>query len=1777
MSQLIQTKISSYKNYVNQKIKEGRSNIHPLLRATPNFVEDVESDLKNLNEAIRTTDVFKNYVVELTLGHQDLDFGYFKLYNRDLENLVYSMTSMNETHLHPDLYMNLEYVMNPNKDLDLLCGENDSWDQYVLSRQLKEMRAIWVGLQAGNVDPILDTVNPDCQIALYYMTRVLYDAKVCSRRVRRTAYALCRILNHVPEHLIPYINKDLIENFELCVPFRRKLVWYLLKRCLLFSDLPLEIRWKDVCYDERMYEEKIEEVQEQVFNVASQSRSDIETLVLSWNEVCESMSVERMVAVCECAREQGLFNVSLGINDDTKGYIDSVVSRIGNGVCSLYTDTMLGLEVAASDILVNLKYIVGFLVAAVLVGVATYCGVKMISKLFNFFLSLVFKSDESMMNVAQEQSSGDTWNGPLMLLMSVFGVSAGALKSARCMNAIRCISMLPRAESGIDTIFTWIKSTYTMCYRIFSKYVLGVDPGVQVSADSHPVASWLEELGEPYKSFSNGTFSYDSATFSIIHSLFIRGLNLQRSESFRSDQIAIRTGMDCLNKILTEFRSRNIEAGSVRNPPVVIYLHGGSGVGKSTLTNVLAASILSKIQPDMNLKKQWKNLIYSRASEQEFWDGYTGQLVTVFDDFSQRADSAGNPNVELFDIVRAANVYPYPLHMANLSDKASTNFTSKIIICSSNLKQPKTESLNFPNALYRRFDVCVSVSKNEKYSDVVPTHFVEDFYQFQEYDMLKKEDLGSTDWEGIVDKCVELYKHRSDFVSSLDEKIQEILQSTQFEDVPLNVAQEQVNCDVLGFCNCDCWGETMCVMTNLHQPKWKQWLLKMKHYVTGIPKGSVYEAFEKMRFLSQEYLNASKSRFGRWLTSIKERFPVIKDLRLIHLVVATVVMGPMVFFGVKKLFAKKNECVELHVSESYDVGNIKPTRTESYETPNVKPTKTESYESPNVKSVKTESYESPNVKPVRVEMSFPSGRVSGSEMNLASLQLDNYIKEVKEQGVSDQNAAEICSKLVTKNMFKIYVENDHVSIPLGHVLFIKGRIAIMPHHFLAALKKFKEQHEGGVVYFRNLFLSRAFFVKLEDMIRKVKPFESPEPTESLAESRDLCSFCLDNTINFSDVSKLFVSKSDLSYLKSSDILLPTLSTPSNGQAFAKIKIGRAASGIQRQDCRVYGSDPTDRLRLVRYCWRYVLETEVGDCGAPLIARNVALAGRKIMGIHIAGNTDAGFSTPLYKEDIDTILSMYPLESQVANEQCQPIHMPTGCHLPESTSFVVLDKIEKPLYASSKSVISPSPLHGILTTPKTKPCQLRDTPEFSPMQYRLEKFASPCVPVDARMLENSVSAVSNYLCKSILENKDLITTSDKSRYSFEEAVSGIDEEEFINSVKRSSSPGYPFVFDKEWNSKERIFGKGPEFDVTNEKAILLRQQVEEIISQAKLGVRQQHVFIDTLKDERKPIHKAHKTRMFSACPLDYLIACKMYFGGVVSLLQKSRNICGISVGTNVYSYDWTIIANTLLSKSPCMIAGDFEGFDSSQLQDILRAASQVLLNVSRDMLGSTEEDLLVMQVLLESLLSSVHLNNNYVYMWLKGLPSGHFLTAIINSIFVLISFNSVWQIAFGVNVKKAFEFFEVCGIVAYGDDHIVSVPEWATNVFNQYELASLFKQIGLSYTLEDKDATVNAPYRSLNEVSYLKRKFLWDEDKRQYLAPLSLETILETPMWVKKCVDVNLQTTTELENSLKELCLHPQSVWDSHIESFKHCAKLLGSFPLFLDREFARSFVLNENV
>ena len=102
-----------------------------------------------------------------------------------------------------------------------------------------------------------------------------------------------------------------------------------------------------------------------------------------------------------------------------------------------------------------------------------------------------------------------------------------------------------------------------------------------------------------------------------------------------------------------------------------------------------------------------KDNVYVRASETEFWDGYHGQKLVQVDEFGQVKDTVGKPNVDMMEAMRMINNAPYPLHMAELTDKGQ-HFVSEVVIFASNIAHAMIKHINslvFPKAAIRRLNV----------------------------------------------------------------------------------------------------------------------------------------------------------------------------------------------------------------------------------------------------------------------------------------------------------------------------------------------------------------------------------------------------------------------------------------------------------------------------------------------------------------------------------------------------------------------------------------------------------------------------------------------------------------------------------------------------------------------------------------------------------------------------------------------------------------------------------------------------------------------------------------------------------------------------------------------------------------------------------------------------------------------------------------------------------------------------------------------------------------
>lgn len=1289
-----------------------------------------------------------------------------------------------------------------------------------------------------------------------------------------------------------------------------------------------------------------------------------------------------------------------------------------------------------------------------------------------------------------------------------------------------------KIDKGMERMLDWIKEVIRKIQMWYGKDILGIHCGVKglFESEESPVSVWFKEIETLVCQYYNNEFRWTELEFQVVYNLYKRGLGYTKSPEFIKYKYDIWNILRQLTSIMEKFKQRGISNQNIRNPPVTLYIYGGTGVGKSSMTYPLAVEILQEIHKrensNINLRENWKNMIYMRAPEQEFWDGYENQLVTIFDDFSQQTDSMQNPNLELFEIIRASNCFPYPLHMASLEQKASTVFSSKIIIASSNLQGPQCASLNFPDALKRRFDECVKV---EREFTGHTNKFDPSLYKLEMYDISTGISKGHITYHDLVMRCVDDYFSRKNFVSSVENYIDGLF------DVCTAVSQagEVENFE-------DALEETEEEMLKKSIPKFEE---KQSNLLRNFV--DKYDPFAVIKYVVDFKIR----------DKVQDMITEWNDFKVKH----SYLYKALTLFG----------CIGVGLGFLKIVSDFK----------NFKQAKSISLEEAGgrlPRSVRNESYTPTIVKNAKIESYTPAvPKVAKVEGNI-----------VKSEGVKDINASEILMKVARTNLYKMYESTCGTAI--GHVFFLKGKVAIMPKHYLSGLHQSLKNDPEAFVYFDAVLLNRSFEIKIKDLLKTRVEYDSPDEENGPVFSRDLMAVSVKTSIYHADAAPYFVTKKNMCRTDSTEVMLPILinnNLATSDRACMLIRYSQGRSQLSVMETLSVCDTDDVVTRYIRNAYMYSLDTQDTECGAPLIVRNTQIQPGKICGIHIAGmaGTGQGWSTPIYDCDVKNILSKFPENDQITTEKRVELkqYPQEQGKIPHEAEFVRLGVLEKGISQASKSKIVPSPLYGKIQEPLTRPCILNQTningEVFRPAEYRLKRLGNVPNAIDECLIQNSKDALIDEIGTVLKEKSDLFNNNCKATYTFEEACIGIDGEQYINSVKRDTSSGYPFVQMENFTRKD-IFGKNEVYDLETKQCQYLKQRVATIIENAKNNVQLDHYFIDTLKDERKPIEKAHKTRLFSAGPIDYLIACKMYYNGIVNLLSKTRNFCHISVGTNVYSNDWDTIVRILHNKSKLIIAGDFEGFDASQHQRLLEAANEVLIKLSIKFLNATDEDARVMRVLGSTLVNSLHIYKDEVYQWTHSLASGHYLTAIINSIFVNLAFGCTWQISHKLfTYRTARLFWKTCGIVAYGDDHLVSIPLSKIKKYNQNTMKNLMQQIGLTYTLETKDDISCADYRSIDEVQYLKRKFLFDKNINRYICPLDLSVVLEFPMWNHKCPDPVAQTIVELDKCIEELSLHEKSRWDHWHPKLTECGEMLGHFTTYKDQEETRSVALGNSL
>lgn len=140
---------------------------------------------------------------------------------------------------------------------------------------------------------------------------------------------------------------------------------------------------------------------------------------------------------------------------------------------------------------------------------------------------------------------------------------------------------------------------------------------------------------------------------------------------------------------------------SFRIEPTVLFLNGDAGVGKSRLVNEIVRQICLKENVPFD------GSTFVRNCNTDHWDGYSGQAITILDDWAQDCSLMK----DIPELIALVTENAYPLPMADLKEKG-TLFTSRyIIICSNALTKKNFGAIDTMNgqrivreldAVYRR-------------------------------------------------------------------------------------------------------------------------------------------------------------------------------------------------------------------------------------------------------------------------------------------------------------------------------------------------------------------------------------------------------------------------------------------------------------------------------------------------------------------------------------------------------------------------------------------------------------------------------------------------------------------------------------------------------------------------------------------------------------------------------------------------------------------------------------------------------------------------------------------------------------------------------------------------------------------------------------------------------------------------------------------------------------------------------------------------------------------
>lgn len=279
------------------------------------------------------------------------------------------------------------------------------------------------------------------------------------------------------------------------------------------------------------------------------------------------------------------------------------------------------------------------------------------------------------------------------------------------------------------------------------------------------------------------------------------------------------------------------------------------------------------------------------------------------------------------------------------------------------------------------------------------------------------------------------------------------------------------------------------------------------------------------------------------------------------------------------------------------------------------------------------------------------------------------------------------------------------------------------------------------------------------------------------------------------------------------------------------------------------------------------------------------------------------------------------------------------------------------------------------------------------------------------------------------------------------------------------------------------------------------------------------------DELRNNEKRMTPRTIRVMPIINIFYSKKIFGNLAKFIKSTRTFNGIGYGFNPY-LDMDRVYKNLRDKS---LTGDLDAakWDGTLVALIMEAIIEVMFEQYDGKYKYMES------YIVKSIVRTFVLIADELYATTHGLPSGTWLTLLLNSLY-----NRALDalVLFRKHPKPTVKLFHDIYAEVTGDDKVFGIPKHLEKYVNLLTYKEVFESLGMKCTNGDK-TEITQPSQALEKMTYLKRHFRFHPVLQRYVGPLSLNTILSIPQWIDKSSDYHSAMNGKMRACQIESYLH----------------------------------------